>query len=51
MARPPFSYNMVDYDEKEINAFRMNVTEVYARRDGRWGLVHSHFSITKPQIK
>ncbi|MDD8016018.1 MAG: nuclear transport factor 2 family protein [Acidobacteriota bacterium] len=45
------SYNMVDYDEKEINAFRMNVTEVYARRDGRWGLVHSHFSITKPQIK
>ena len=45
------SYNMVDYDEKDIHAFRMNVTEVYARRDGRWGLVHSHFSITKPQIK
>lgn len=45
------SYNMVDYDEKDIHAFRMNVTEVYALRDGRWGLVHSHFSITKPQIK
>jgi uncharacterized protein (TIGR02246 family) len=45
------SYNMIDYDEKEINAFRMNVTEVYARQDGRWALVHSHFSITKPQIK
>jgi len=45
------SYNMVDYDEKGINAFRMNVTEVYVRRDGRWGLVHSHFSITKPRIK
>ena len=45
------SYNMIDYDEKEINAFRMNVTEVYARHDGRWTLVHSHFSITKPQVK
>jgi len=45
------SYNMIDYDETGKNAFRMNVTEVYARRDGRWMLVHSHFSITKPQIK
>ena len=45
------SYNMIDYDETGINTFRMNVTEVYARHDGRWALVHSHFSITKPQIK
>ncbi len=45
------SYNMVDYDEKEINASRMNVTEVYVRREGRWALVHSHFSITHPQVK
>lgn len=45
------SYNMIDYDETGINTFRMNVTEVYARHDGRWRLVHSHFSITKPQIK
>lgn len=45
------SYNMIDYDETGINTFRMNVTEVYARPDGRWMLVHSHFSITKPQIK
>ena len=45
------SYNMIDYDETGINTFRMNVTEVYARHDGRWILVHSHFSITKPQIK
>jgi ketosteroid isomerase-like protein len=45
------SYNMIDYDETGINTFRMNVTEVYARHDGRWMLVHSHFSITKPQIK
>ena len=45
------SYNMIDYDETGINTFRMNVTEVYARQDGRWILVHSHFSITKPEIK
>jgi ketosteroid isomerase-like protein len=45
------SYNMVDYDETGTNTFRMNVTEVYARHDGRWMLVHSHFSITKPGIK
>ena len=45
------SYNMVDYDDTGANAFRMNVTEVYARLDGRWKLVHSHFSITKPPIK
>lgn len=45
------SYNMIDYDETEKNAFRLNVTEVYARPDGRWMLVHSHFSITKPQVK
>lgn len=45
------SYNMIDYDETGMNTFRMNVTEVYARRDGRWRLVHSHFSITKPQVK
>ena len=45
------SYNMIDYDETGMNTFRMNVTEVYARHDGRWMLVHSHFSITKPQIK
>ena len=41
------SYNMIDYDETGKNAFRMNVTEVYARPGGRWALVHSHFSITK----
>ncbi len=45
------SYNMVDYDETGTNAFRMNVTEVYVRLDGRWRLVHSHFSITKPPAK
>ena len=45
------SYNMVDYDEAGTNAFRMNVTEVYARLDARWKLVHSHFSVTKPAIR
>jgi len=45
------SYNMIDYDETGKNTFRMNVTEVYARHDGRWALVHSHFSITKPKIQ
>ena len=45
------SYNMIDYDGTGMNTFRMNVTEVYVRYDGRWMLVHSHFSITKPQVK
>ncbi len=45
------SYNMIDYDETGTHAFRMNVTEVYARLDGRWRLVHSHFSVTQPQVK
>ena len=44
------SYNMVDHDEAG-NTFRMNVTEVYGRGEGRWRLVHSHFSVTKPQVK
>ncbi len=44
------SYNMVDHDEAG-NTFRMNVTEVYARRDGRWMLVHSHFSPTQPRLR
>ena len=44
------SYNMVDYNERGIAAYRMNVTEVFNRQGGRWMLVHSHFSITKPAL-
>lgn len=44
------SYNMVDHDEAG-NTFRMNVTEVYARQEGRWRLVHSHFSPTRPSLR
>jgi uncharacterized protein (TIGR02246 family) len=44
------SYNMVDHDEAG-NTFRMNVSEVYARGEGRWRLVHSHFSPTQPRLR
>jgi uncharacterized protein (TIGR02246 family) len=30
---------------------RWNSTEVYGRRNGKWALVHSHWSYIKPEIK
>lgn len=30
---------------------RWNATEVYQRIDGRWKIVHSHWSYTKPELK
>jgi ketosteroid isomerase-like protein len=44
------SYNLVSYgvgpDGKPITT-RWNSSTVYGRIDGRWKIVHSHFSITK----
>ena len=30
---------------------RWNTTSVYAQIDGRWKIVHSHFSFTQPQLR
>jgi ketosteroid isomerase-like protein len=30
---------------------RWNATEVYSRIDGRWRIVHSHWSYVKPDLK
>lgn len=30
---------------------RWNSTEVYERAEGRWRIIHSHFSYTKPELK
>jgi len=30
---------------------RWNTTEVYRRRAGQWKIVHTHWSLTKPQLR
>ena len=46
------SFNLVTYGERSGDALpstRWNTTEVYALLDGKWRIVHSHFSLTQPQ--
>ena len=46
------SYNLVTYGQKPDGAplvTRWNVTSAYALISGKWKIVHSHFSLTKPQ--
>ena len=45
------TYNLVDYDETGKATTRWNTSEVYRRLDGKWKLIHSHFSLTKPKAK
>jgi uncharacterized protein (TIGR02246 family) len=49
------TYNIVNYlkqpDGSEKAAARWNVTEVYREADGKWKIIHSHFSLTKPALK
>jgi len=49
------TFNLVDYgaqigDGPKTTA-RWNSTEVYQRIDGRWKIVHSHWSYIKPVLK
>ncbi len=37
--------------EGRVESTRWNVTEVYALLDGKWKIVHGHFSYTKPELK
>jgi uncharacterized protein (TIGR02246 family) len=49
------TYNLVNYarqpDGSEKPTSRWNSTSVYRRMDGRWRMIHSHWSFTKPEIK
>jgi ketosteroid isomerase-like protein len=48
------SYNLVSHAKDPTGApvvVRWNSTEVYARVDGKWKIVHSHWSFTKPELK
>jgi ketosteroid isomerase-like protein len=49
------TYNLVSYGTpaggKEMVVARWNSSELYARVGGAWKLVHSHWSLTKPELK
>ena len=49
------TYNIVNYhrqpDGSEKASARWNSTEVYQRIGGRWRTIHSHWSLTKPELK
>lgn len=39
-------YNLANYDEGGNTTSEWNSTEVYRKRDGKWRIVHSHWSRT-----
>ncbi len=47
------TFNLVNYgrvgDRPESVLARWNATEVYSRADGRWRIIHSHWSYVKPE--
>lgn len=49
------TFNLVSYrkqaDGTERAIVRWNSTEAYARQEGRWVIVHSHWSYVKPDLK
>jgi ketosteroid isomerase-like protein len=49
------TFNLVNYatmgDQHDRVLNRWNCTEVYARVSGRWKIVHSHWSYTRPEIR
>ena len=48
------SYNLVDYSKNlkgEEQKFLWNSTEVYAKINDDWKIIHSHWSFTKPELK
>lgn len=49
------TFNLVSYQERsddtEVAVARWNATEAYAQIDGRWRLVHSHWSFVQPDLK
>ena len=49
------TFNLISYgkmgDQPEAVLARWNSTEIYARTDGTWKIIHSHWSFTKPDLK
>lgn len=49
------TFNLVNYGKlragEESVVSRWNSTEVYSRIEGKWRIIHSHWSYVKPQVK
>jgi ketosteroid isomerase-like protein len=49
------TFNLVNYGAQlsgnPKSTARWNSTEIYQRLNGRWKIVHSHWSYTKPELK
>ena len=48
------SFNLVSHarnPDGSARAVRWNSTEVYRRTAGKWKIIHSHWSFTKPELK
>ena len=45
------TFNIVNHDAQGKVMNRWNVTEVYRRLGGDWKIIHSHFSLSKPELK
>jgi ketosteroid isomerase-like protein len=48
------TFNLVSYGKRPDGGsviVRWNSTEVYARIEGKWKIIHSHWSYTKPELK
>lgn len=49
------TFNLVNYgklpNQPETMLARWNATEVYGLIDGKWKIIHSHWSFTKPEVK
>jgi uncharacterized protein (TIGR02246 family) len=49
------TFNLINYeklaDGAESELARWNSTEAYARVEGRWRIIHSHWSYIQPQVK
>lgn len=42
------TFNFVSYSKGRT--VRWNTTEVYRRRNGQWKIVHTHWSLTRPEL-
>ena len=49
------TFNLVSYGTPpggpEVVVARWNSTEIYSRIGGKWKIIHSHWSTTKPELK
>ncbi|HLA11522.1 MAG TPA: nuclear transport factor 2 family protein [Pyrinomonadaceae bacterium] len=49
------TFNLISYgklaDQPETVLARWNSTEVYSRTNGKWKIIHSHWSYLKPEVK